>query len=91
MHGYFLASVALLIIGGFFFLFDLPYAIKYFGEPPFRYCCAMAGTGSPSSDWLLGYDDTFASFMPYSLILLAVGGLLFLAYVVERKEIANTP
>lgn len=78
----------LIIIGGILFLLNLPYAVKHFGEPPFRACCAMT-TGSPSLDWVLGYDDTFQFFMPYALILLGVGGLFFLAYAVERKELSK--
>ena len=89
MRGYFLASVALLIIGGIPFLLGLPYAITHFGCA--RWCGGNpVNMGSdPPLGWVLGYDGTFQPCMPYSLILLAVGGLLFLAYKVERNEIPN--
>lgn len=69
------------------FSLGLPYAVNNYGKPHGFGSVARAWlNGGPPLDYALMHDDIFQYFLPYGIMALAVGFILYYVYHSERAE-----
>ncbi len=88
-HIHYFSSIGLLAIGGALVVAGLPYAISHYGCGV--WCEGMSVYLGPNEpiERILSEHPVFELFLPFGLIILVIGTMLYVAYKVELRGIPN--